>query len=62
MNNINTLKQLRQCFKDIIPEVDGRTVIQPLEFVINLIFCYFGDTECTSLEGIRRYHRCSGFF
>jgi hypothetical protein len=55
MNNINILEQLRQCFIDIIPEVDGRTAIPPLEFVINLIFCYFGDTECTSLDSIRRY-------
>jgi len=54
MNNINTLEQLRQCFINIIPKTDARTVITPLEFVINLVFCYLGDTQCTSLESIRR--------
>lgn len=55
MNNTDILEQLRQCFKDVIPEIDARTVIPPLEFIIGIIFCYLGDTECTSLESIRRY-------
>lgn len=54
MNEINTLNTLRQCF-DFIPKIDARTDISPLEFVINIIFCYLGDTQCVSLEGIRRY-------
>lgn len=52
MNQINILNQLRQCFVEIIPSDDGRTNISPLEFVINFIFCYLGDTQCTSLEAI----------
>jgi len=48
MNNINILEQLRQCFIDVIPKADARTVISPLEFVISLIFWNEGDTECTS--------------
>ena len=52
MNNVNILEQLRQCFIDVIPKTDARTVILPLEFVINIIFCYLGDTECVSLEAI----------
>ena len=55
MNNINTLERLRQCFVGVIPKIDGRSEISPLEFVINMIFCYLGDTACTSLEGIRRH-------
>ncbi|HID04118.1 MAG TPA: IS4/IS5 family transposase, partial [Desulfobacterales bacterium] len=50
----NILKQLRQCFTKIIPEKDDRTSISPLEFVINLVFSYLGDTQSTSLENIRR--------
>jgi len=48
MNNANILEQLRQCFTDIIPKTDARAVIPPLEFIISIIFCYLGDTECTS--------------
>jgi len=55
MNNINTLERLRQCFAGIIPKNDARSNIAPLEFVISFIFCYSGDTECTSLECIRRH-------
>ncbi len=54
MNKINTVNKLRQCFANIIPERDGRTNTSPLEYIIGLIFCYLGDTECTSLEAIRR--------
>jgi len=55
MNQTSILSQLRQSFVEIIPSEDGRTGIPPLEFVINLIFCYLGDTQCVSLEAIRRY-------
>jgi hypothetical protein len=55
MNNSNTLERLRQCFTGVIPKIDSRSEVSPLEFVINLIFCYFGDTECVSLEAIRRH-------
>lgn len=55
MNQIDILDQLRQCFISIIPSEDSRTGISPLEFVINFIFCYLGDTQCVSLEAIRRY-------
>jgi len=55
MNKTNTLEQLRQCFIEIIPQTDARTVVSPLKFIICIIFCYLGDTECTSLESIRRY-------
>jgi len=55
MNNINTLEQLRQCLTGVIPKTDKRADIQPLEFVINFIFCFLGDTNCVSLESIRRY-------
>jgi hypothetical protein len=30
-------------------------LLRPLEFFINLVFCYLGDTQCTSLESIRRH-------
>jgi len=50
----NILKQLRQCFTEIITEKDGRAGISPLEFIINLVFSYLGDTKNSSLENIRR--------
>lgn len=55
MNNINSLEQLRQCLTNVISKTDKRADIQPLEFVINLIFCFLGDTNCVSLESIRRH-------
>ncbi len=54
MNEIDILNKLRLCFANIIPESDGRTKMSPLEYVISTIFCFLGDTECTSLEAIRR--------
>ena len=55
MNKNHILAQLRQCFVNILLSKDGRTGVSPLEFVINLIFCYLGDTQCISLEAIRRH-------
>ncbi len=54
MNKIKILETLRQSF-DFIPKIDARTVISPLEFVVSIVFCYLGDTQCTSLESIRRH-------
>ncbi|MGK5091690.1 hypothetical protein WDW89_06690 [Deltaproteobacteria bacterium TL4] len=48
------LKQIKQELATIIPAKDGRSPISPLAFVVNLIFCYLGDTKKTSLETIRR--------
>jgi hypothetical protein len=45
---------LKQCFEKFIPAEDARTTITPLEFAINLVFCYFGDSKTFSLEAIRR--------
>jgi putative transposase len=55
MNPNNTLEQLRQCFVKNIPSEDSRTGVSPLEFVINIIFCYLSDTQCMTDEAIRRY-------
>jgi len=55
MNETKILKKLRQCFINIVPETDGRTGMSPLEFVVNFIFCYLGDTQHLSLESIRRF-------
>jgi len=50
----NILNVLKQCFEKFIPAEDARTTITPLEFAINLVFCYFGDSKTFSLEAIRR--------
>jgi hypothetical protein len=54
MNENNILNVLKQCFEKVIPAEDARTTITPLEFTINLVFCYFGDSKTFSLEAIRR--------
>ncbi len=54
MNENNILNVLKQCFEKIIPAEDARTKITPLEFAINLVFCYLGDSKTFSLESIRR--------
>ena len=46
---------LKQCFEKIIPSQDARTAINPLSFVICLVFCYLGDSKTFSLEAIRRF-------
>ncbi len=54
MSENNILNVLKQCFEKIIPIKDTRTTITPLEFAINLVFCYLGDSKTFSLEAIRR--------
>ena len=54
MNENSILNILKQCFEKVIPAKDARTTITPLEFAINLVFCYFGDSKTFSLEAIRR--------
>ena len=55
INKRNTLDVLKQCFEQIIPSQDGRTPINPLSFVVCLVFCYLGDSKTFSLEAIRRF-------
>ena len=55
MSNVNTLQVLKQCFEKIIPTEDARTTINPLEFIVCLVFCYLGDSKTFALEAIRRF-------
>jgi hypothetical protein len=55
MNKSNPLNVLKQCFEKIIPSQDARTVINPLSFIVCLVFCYLGDSKTFSLEAIRRF-------
>ena len=50
----NILNQIKQNIETLLPSKDGRSNISPLAFVVNLIFCYSGDTKRSSLEAIRR--------
>ncbi len=54
MNENNILNVLKPCFEKVIPTKDVSTKIMPLEFAINLVFCYFGDSKTFSVEVIRR--------
>jgi hypothetical protein len=54
MNENNPLVILKQCFEKIVPTKDSRTTINPLEFIVSLVFCYLGDSKTFSLEAIRR--------
>jgi len=40
MGQNNPLDVLKQCFEKIIPSQDARTTINPMEFVVCLVFCY----------------------
>ena len=40
MGQSNPLDVLKQCFEKIIPSQDARTTINPMEFVVCLVFCY----------------------
>jgi len=51
----NPLDVLKQCFEKIIPSQDARTTINPMEFVVCLVFCYLGDSKTFALEAIRRF-------
>ena len=53
--NTNTLQILKQCFEQVIPTEDTRTTINPLEFIVCLVFCYWGDSKTFALEAIRRF-------
>lgn len=55
MSESNTLHVLKQCFEKVIPTKDARTVINPLEFTVCLVFCYLGDSTTFALEAIRRF-------
>ena len=55
MGKSNTLAVLKQCFEKVIPSQDARTAINPLEFVVCLVFCYLGDSKTFALEAIRRF-------
>ena len=49
------LETLKQTFEEIVPSVDGRTAINPLAFIVTLVYCYLGDSKTFSLESIRRF-------
>lgn len=51
----NPLDVLKHCFEKIIPSQDARTTINPIEFVVCLVFCYLGDSKTFALEAIRRF-------
>lgn len=55
MNKPSSLEVLKQTFKHIIPAQDTRATINPLEFIVCLVFCYLGDSKTFALESIRRY-------
>ncbi|MFO1434809.1 MAG: IS4 family transposase [Candidatus Competibacteraceae bacterium] len=55
INKRNPLDMLKQCFEKIIPSHDARTAVNPLSFVVCLVFCYLRDSKTFSLEAIRRF-------
>ena len=55
MEESSTLTIIKQCFKKVIPNNDTRAKINPLDFIVTLVFCYLGDSKTHSLESIRRF-------
>jgi hypothetical protein len=53
------LEVLKQCFEKIVPSQDARTTINPLEFIVCLVFCYLGDSKTFALEAIRRFMKAA---
>jgi hypothetical protein len=53
------LEVLKQCFEKMVPSQDGRTTINPLEFIVCLVFCYLGDSKTFALEAIRRFMKAA---
>lgn len=51
---VTTLDAFKKSFKDLLPDKDGRSSINPLEFISALIFSLHKDTLLHGLEGIRR--------
>ncbi len=54
MKEVIILRQIKQLVHRIIPSQDGRTEVNPLAFVMHLIFSFQSDSKRTSLESIRR--------
>ena len=59
MSQSNMLEVLKQCFEKIVPSQDARTTINPLEFIVCLVFCYLGDSKTFALEAIRRFMKAA---
>ena len=55
MVNINILQVLQQCVEKVIPTEDARTTMNPLEFIVCLVFCHLGDSKTFALAAIRRF-------
>jgi hypothetical protein len=55
----NPLDVLKECLEKVVPSQDGRTTINPLEFIVCLVFCYLGDSKTFALEAIRRFMKAS---
>lgn len=49
-----TIKKLTESFASAIPGVDGRVAISHLNFVVYIVFHFFGDNKQTSIAGMRR--------
>lgn len=54
IKNNDSLEILKRAFENHVPAPDKRMTITPLEFMVQLIFCYMGDSKTFSLESIRR--------
>ncbi len=54
MSNNSSLEILKQSFERIISTQNWRTIMDSLEFIIELVFCYLCYSKTFSLESIRR--------
>lgn len=55
MNQATILSVLKQSFRAVLSDSDGRTTLAPLDFVTGLVFCFLSDTKSFGLEAIRRF-------
>ena len=55
MEKGSTLDTIRQCYYKILPHKDARAKISVVEFIVAVVYCYFGDSKIFSIEAMRRY-------
>ena len=55
MEKGSILNVIRQTFVDHLQDNDPRTKISSLDFIVTLVFCFFGDSKILSLESMRRF-------
>jgi len=55
MSDIKIIETLTESFSSIVPKSDKRVEISHLQFVVFIVFNFFGDTKQFAIDGMRRF-------